>query len=352
VKSIRLGMIGCGNIAASAHLPAVAMLPGMVQLVAVADVRESAAQEAAAPFGADFYTDYRRILERKDIDMVVVTTPEFLHREQVVAAAEAGKHILCEKPMASSMADADAMILACERAGVRLMVGHSRRFTTKYQEIRRLVDSGAIGDVRIIRENERRSRPPLGQSGSYWNPNHWTGDPKVSVGVALTNAIHETDLFGWFAGSEPVRVFAEHKSTRAGGLVPDFISITATFANGVQASAEVNNFLPPGHPAYHQFEIYGTKGAIRAKDHDQQSLVRFRDQGADFPHTYESLLHFQDAYALELSQFVTALHQDLPVPLPASEARAALRLALTAVESAKTGKAIEMGPVAEGGRLV
>jgi predicted dehydrogenase len=342
MQPIRIGMIGAGGIAQSAHLPAAASLPGLVQLVAVADVNEAAARSAAAGFGADSYADYRRLLERKDIEMVVVTTPEFLHREQVVAAAEAGKHILCEKPMASSLADADAMIAASERTGVRLMVGHSRRFTARYQAIRRAVDSGEVGEVRLIRENERRSRPPLGQTGYYWHPGHWTGNPKFSVGVALTNAIHETDLCGWFAGAEPVRVFAEHKITREGNLVPDFISITVTFANGVVGSTEVNNALPPGYPAYHQFEIHGTHGVIRAKDHEQQSIIRFRDQGADFPGTYHSLLHFQDAYAAELAQFVEALRADRPVPLPAEEARRALRIALAAVDSAKSGHVVEL----------
>lgn len=350
MQRVRVGMIGCGSIAEGAHLPAVAALPGLVQLVAVADVRESAAKAAAAPFGADVYTDYRKLLQRDDIEMVIITTPEFLHREQVVAAAIAGKQILCEKPMAPTLADADAMIAACERAGVRLMIGHSRRFTTRYQEIRRAVDNGEVGQVRLIRENERRSRPPVGETGTYWSPQHWTGDPKVSVGVALTNAIHEADLFGWFADAEPVRVFAEHKTTRDFGLVPDFISITVEFANGVIASSEVNNFMPPAYPAYHQFELYGTRGALRAKDHEQQALTRFLDQGADAPGVYDRLLRFGDAYTNALAQFVVAMRENRPVPLPAEAGRSALRIALGAVESAQTGQVVTFGPATERGR--
>lgn len=340
MEPVRVGMIGSGSIAQTAHLPAVARLPGLVKLVAVADVNQKAAEQGAAPFGAAVYTDYRQLLERQDIEMVIITTPEFLHREQVVAAAAAGKQILCEKPMASSLEDADAMIAAAEKAGVRLMIGHSRRFTGRYLQIRRAVDAGEVGEVKLIRENERRSRPPVGQQGTYWAPSHWTGDPKVSVGVALTNAIHETDLFGWFAGADPVKVYAEHKITRSFGLVPDFISITVTFANGVVASAEVNNFLPPGYPAYHQFEIHGTKGTIRAKDLDQQALTRYRDQGADAPGIFERLLRYQDAYVSELSQFVDAMQRGLPVPLPAQEARKALRIALAAVASAESGRVV------------
>ncbi len=342
MEPVRIGLIGCGGIAQSAHLPAIARLPGLVRLVAAADVREEAARAAAAPFGADAYTDYRQILARPDVDMVILCTPEFAHREQTEAAAAAGKHILSEKPMAKTVAEADAMIEAARRAHIRLMVGHSRRFTGRYQEVRQAIDAGEIGEPRIVRENERRSRPPAGRESSYWTPKHWTGDPAVSVGAVLTNGIHEADLFRWFAGSEAVRVFAEHKTTRPGNLVPDFITFTVNFANGAVASGEVSNCLPPGYPSYHQLEIFGTRGAIRAKDHDQQSLVRFAEGGAGHPDSYRLLLHVQDAYVSELAQFVQSWRDDRPVPLPAEEAREALRLGLAADESARTGRPVDL----------
>src|SRR4051794_13202562 len=149
-----IGMIGCGTIAQSAHLPAIARLRGRARLIAVADVRGAAAEHAAQTWGAEeAYADYRALLERKDIDVVVIATPEFLHAEQVAAAAAAGKHILCEKPMAPSVEEADAMIAAAHSAGIKFMVGHSRRFTPRYQAVRAAIDSGAIGQVRIAREN-------------------------------------------------------------------------------------------------------------------------------------------------------------------------------------------------------
>jgi UDP-N-acetylglucosamine 3-dehydrogenase len=347
VEPVRIGLIGCGSIAQSAHLPAIARLPGLVRLVAAADVRAEAAQAAAAPFGADAYSDYRQVVARPDVDMVILCTPEFAHREQVEAAAAAGKHVLSEKPMAKTLPEADAMIDAARRAGTRLMIGHSRRFTGRYQEVRRAIDAGEIGLVRVVRENERRSRPPAGRDSTYWNPQHWTGDPRYSVGAILTNGIHEADLFRWFAGAEPVRVYAEHKTTRPGNLVPDFITFTVDFANGAVASGEVSNCLPPGYPSYHQLEIHGTGGVVRAKDHDQQALVRFRDTGADYPDSYRLLLHVQDAYVSELAQFVTAMREDHPVPLPAEEAREALRLGLAADESARIGRPVDLA--AQGG---
>src|SRR5215470_6176822 len=209
---LRVGLIGCGNIARSAHLPAMRSLRDRVSLVAAADLNREAAQAAAAPWGADAYTDGREIIGRPDVDVIVIATPEAAHREWTVAAASAGKHVLCEKPMAPSLEDADAMIAACRGAGVHLMIGHSRRFTRRYMEIRRAIDRGEIGTVRLVRENERRPGTRAGAAG-YYTATHWTGDPALSVGAALTNGIHEADLLRWFTGAEPVAVFAEHKIT-------------------------------------------------------------------------------------------------------------------------------------------
>src|SRR5579883_2961795 len=136
-----------------------------VALVAAADVDEAAARAAAAPWGADAYTNGHALLARPDIDMVLIATPEAWHREWTEAAA--GRHVLCEKPMATTAADADAMIDACRRAGVHLMIAHSRRFMMRYMQMRRAVDRGEVGAVLLVRENERRSRARRGGRGYY-----------------------------------------------------------------------------------------------------------------------------------------------------------------------------------------
>ena len=338
MPAVRVGLIGCGNIARSAHLPAMYCLRDRLALVAAADLDERAARSAARPWGAEAYADPRRVIERDDVDAVVIATPEAAHREWTTAAAAAGKHVFCEKPMAPSLADADAMLEAFRTAGVHLMIGHSRRFTRRYMEIRRAIDRGEIGPVRLIRENERRPGARGGQPG-YYTGTHWTGDPAVSVGAALTNGIHEADLLRWFAGAEPVAVFAEHNVTIEGNRgVPDFVTWTVRFDNGAVGSSEVSNCLPPGYPAFHQFEAYGLRGAIRARDHELVSLTRYRDGGAEYPESGAILLHNQTAYVREHAAFLDTVQRGRPLPMAAQEARAALRLALAAVESARTGR--------------
>jgi predicted dehydrogenase len=335
---VKAGLIGCGSIARSAHVPALLTLRDRVELVAAADLNLDAAKAAAALWGADAYNDGRKVTDRADIQMIVVATPEAAHREWTDAAAAAGKHGLCEKPMAPSLDDADAMIEACRRAGVHLMIGHSRRFTRRYMEIRRAIDRGEIGTVRLVRENERRPGGRPGGAPAYYTGGHWTGDPAVSVGAALTNGIHEADLLRWFAGAEPVEVFAEHKVTVDGNRgVPDFVTWSVRFGNGAVGSSEISNCLPPGYPAFHQFEIYGLRGAIRARDHELVTVTRFRDGAAEYPDSTSILLHNQTAYVREHAAFLDAVQDGRPLVMPAGEARAALRLALAAVQSARTG---------------
>lgn len=344
MEKLGLGLIGCGGIARSAHLPAMATLADQVVLRACADIDAASARAAAEPWGAVHSTDWRQVLERADIQAVVVATPEYLHAEQVVAAAEAGKHVLCEKPIAPSLAEADRMIAACRAAGVNLLIGHSRRFTRRYMEIRAAIDRGEIGAVRLLRENERRSRaiPQV-----WWTPAHWTGNPQVSGGAPMMNAIHEADLLRWFTGQEAESVQAEINTTIEGNVgVIDFISLTVRFQGGSIGSAEVLNCAPPGYPAFHQLELYGTEGAIRARDHELTGLTRFGDSGADFPGHYEMLLHNLPAYARELAELVAAIRAGRPVVMPPTEARAALEIALAAVRSAHEGVPVRLGGVA------
>ncbi|HXX40304.1 MAG TPA: Gfo/Idh/MocA family oxidoreductase [bacterium] len=351
---IRIGIIGCGGIARSAHLPAMSRLRDQVTLVAAADPNEQAASAAAAPWGADAYTDGHKLLERRDIDMVLIAAPDAWHREWTEAAAAAGRHVLCEKPMATTVDDADAMIAACRRAGVHLMIGHSRRFTMRYMQVRRAIDRGEVGAVRLVRENERRAQPRTGESRGYYSAGHWTGDPEVSVGAPILNGVHETDLLRWFVGTEPVSVFCEHKMTVEGNRgVPDFLTFTVRFAGGAVGSSELCNCLPPGYPAFHQLELYGDRGALRAKDHDLISITRFREGTIEFPGAYEILLHNVPAYVREQAAFVNVITHDAPVPMPPEEARAALRLALASVESARSGRTVQLaaGPAEEDGRI-
>jgi predicted dehydrogenase len=344
---LRAGLIGTGTIAFSAHLPAMRYLRDEVELVAVADVRPEAAEKAAREFGAEhWYSDYRALLDRDDIDFVDICTPEFLHHEQVTAAAAAGKHILCEKPMASSLEEADAMIEAARSAGVKLMIGHSRRFTDRYRKAQQTVSEGRIGRILLFRENERRPiamYSALDLTVGAWSPDGeqpWQAMPQYSQGAALANAVHEMDLARWFVGDDAVAIQAESRIARPDGKVPDFLSYTIEFRNGAVGASEVVNNLPPGYPYFHMLEIFGEDGYITARDPEQTPMAVWTERGMRYPANFDLLLHVDDAYIREIAWFAKAIREDTPPPLDPWEARQALALSLAAIESDRSGKRV------------
>jgi predicted dehydrogenase len=324
--------------------------------VAVSDIRQESAEIAVREFGAEtWYTDYRDLLERPDIDFVVIATPEFLHCEQTIAAAEAGKHILCEKPMASSVAEADRMIEAAQSADVMLMIGHSRRFTDRYRHAWQAVAEGRIGKVRVIRENERRPvsmYAGLNLATGYWAPDGsrpWISDPNYTGGAALTNAVHEMDLARWFAGDDAESIQAFTRIAGEDVEVSDFLSYTITFANGAIAAAEIVNNLPAGYPYAHMLEVYGDEGYVKAIDPEQSPVEVWESGGMQYPGNFDQLLHIRDAYIREISWFVRAIQFGAPPPLDPWDARQALALSLAALESSNSGRRVYLSELEPNG---
>lgn len=322
----------------------------MAVLTNVCDVRAEVAEQTAASYGAPKWTTNYQELLNDDLDLVIITTPEFLHAEQTVAAAQAGKHILCEKPIADTLAGADAMSEAAAAASVRFMVAHSRRFTARYRTVREILDSGAIGDVVLVRENERRPRAQysvLNLPVDVWQPDRddgrsWKDIAQYSGGVARGHAIHEMDLFRWFAGTEARSVSAESKIVLEGREVPDTLTFQVEFENGVLGACDLYTQAPTGYPYYHQLEIIGSEGILRARDRDMITTTRFDTDGMSYPTAYESLLHIDDAYITEQRLFFEAILNDTPLPLDPNDARAALEMALATTHSAETGQTVDI----------
>jgi predicted dehydrogenase len=351
MSQVRVGLIGCGSIALGAHVPALRQLPSLARVVSVCDVRAEAAEQAARDLGISRWTtDYLELVGDPSIDAVIITTPEFIHAEQTIAAARAGKHVLCEKPIAARLEEADAMIAAARRAGIKFMVAHSRRFTARYRKVREILDSGAIGEPVLIRENERRPRAQysvLNLPVDIWqpepdSPQSWKDLALYSGGVTRGHAIHEMDLFRWFAGAEAESVSAESKITVPDREVPDAITFHIRFRNGVLAACDLYSQAPTGYPIYHQLEIIGDAGILRARDSDMVTVSRYGAQGMRYPVAYESLLHIGDAYILEQRRFFEAILKDTEPPLDPLDARAALELSLAATRAATTGTTVTL----------
>jgi predicted dehydrogenase len=348
---LQVGLIGCGGIASRAHVPALRRLASVVRVRRVCDVRQAAAEQVASTLGADWTTDYHALVEDPALDAVVICTPEFLHAEQTIAAAQAGKHILCEKPMARTLAEADAMLAAAEAAHVRLMIAHSRRFTGRYQRAHALLEAGAIGQPLLVREHERRARPTATSSGTPlppgWRPDPskpttWYTQARYAAGTIFHIGVHEMDLLRWFAGAEARTVYMESTITDPSQEVPDTVAVHVLFDNDVLGTCDIYNQAPPGYPNHHDFQLFGTRGVLRARDLDSLALVAFDASGAQFPSAADSLLLVPDAYLLEQRLFFDSILNDTPLPLDPREGRAALELALAAIQSSQTGQHVSL----------
>jgi myo-inositol 2-dehydrogenase/D-chiro-inositol 1-dehydrogenase len=247
------------------------------------------------------------------------------------------------------------MIAATEKADVLLMIAHSRRFTGRYRQIRAAIERGEIGEVRYVRENERRPRAMydgLGLGTGYWTPESgrpWLTMAQFSQGAALTNAVHETDLARWFVGQEPVSIFAESRITEAGAEVPDMLSYTVTFANGAIGAAEIVNQLPRGYAYFHMMEVMGTEGRIRATDPGMAPYTEFDVNGMRQPVNFPTLLHVDQAYVEELTAFSNCIRTGAPLPITPQEARGAVELSVAAVRSSQIGAPVALPLPSAGG---
>jgi predicted dehydrogenase len=187
-----------------------------VEVVAGADVDPAACQAFAADLPAAFVTDdYRRLLERKDLDAVAVCTPDFLHRQHATAALEAGKHVFCEKPLAITVEDCDDILRAWQRAKTRMMVGFNMRYAHFVVKMKELVDRGVIGPVRAA-----WTRHFVGWGGRFYY-HDWHASRKNTTSLLLQKGSHDLDVMHWVCGSHAVRVSAFGKLAFFGGDRPD-----------------------------------------------------------------------------------------------------------------------------------
>jgi len=250
---VGFGVVGCGMIG-KVQAEAIASIPG-ARLLAVCARDEKRVVEFAAKFGADGYTDYDRFLTHPGLQIVNICTPNGLHAEQGVKAAQAGKHVLVEKPIETSLEKADALIEACDRAGVKLGVIFQSRFLPAVQEIKRAIDEGRLGRLMVGDAYVKWYRAPEYYADS------WHGTMALDGGGALINqAIHTVDLLRWMMG--PVEtVFAMKAALRYPRIeAEDTLVASLRFQNGALGVLEAATSVKPGFKR--RLEISGERGSV------------------------------------------------------------------------------------------
>ena len=259
MSAIRLGFTGSGFMGRT-HVDAASKLDGAVP-VAVTGGRRSAG--LAADYGMDLEPDLPSLLARDDIDAIVIATPHYLHAEEALAAASAGKHALVEKPMATTLADCDRMIEAFEKRGLVLSVGYHQRFRESNRQTRELIHSGAIGPVRCIQMSalfditSLRSDPGFGGNWAWWR------DPR-SLAHLINSGPHNLDLCRWWLGSELATAAAFCGTFREDNPNENTTMALLSFQNGTMATFWSSSVLPaPGFPGEaFRFRLMGEEGVI------------------------------------------------------------------------------------------
>jgi myo-inositol 2-dehydrogenase/D-chiro-inositol 1-dehydrogenase len=267
---VRVGLIGSGFIG-NIHAMSLHETPN-AELVAVASKTPGkAAQFAKDHHIPDGYDDYRKILERKDIDAVVIGVPNYLHEELVVAAAGAGKHILIEKPFARTLEEGQRMLDAVAHAGVHMVYGEMLCFSPKYKRAKRLVDEGALGDVFLVKQSEQHDGPHMPW---FWDVNLSGG------GVLLDMGCHSIEFARWILGKPKVKsVVASmgtfvHKDKTQG---EDHSVCIVHFENNAMAILE-NSWAKTGG-IDDRCEILGSKGNTKADLIQGNALITHSKSG-------------------------------------------------------------------------
>ena len=330
-SAVRIGLIGAGRIGA-AHASVIARRVPEAVLVAVTDPRHGAANVVADPLGARAETTVEAVLGAEDIDAVVVAASSVAHSGLVVAAAEAGKHVFCEKPGGMSVAEIRTATEATEEAGVAFQVGFNRRFAADFVAAHDAITEGRVGSVQLMRSLTR-------------DPGTGPGDPgAVPAWTIFTQTlIHDFDMLNWLnPGARAVDVLAT-----ADALVrPDFKDqgfldtavVVVRYDNGAIAVAEASFAAAYGYDL--RGEVFGSGGMVTMGDGALTSM-RLRDVSGLTAATARSDVELMvDAYAGEFTEFACAAREGRRPRVGGEDAAAAFAIAEACIESMRSGRRV------------
>jgi predicted dehydrogenase len=324
---LAVGVVGAGQVA-ERHVEAYQANPA-TRVVAVVDPVRSRADALAARCGATAFDTLEDALAAGALDAISVCVPHDLHLPVARLAAAARVHLLMEKPIATTLEDADAMIAVVEDAGVRMMLGFVHRFRTEVQEARRLLDEGAIGAPASLLDR-------FCSLGGEHTPG-WTRDrEQAGGGVLMYGGIHAVDRLLWLLGAHATSVDARARSVWGFGDVED--SLTAVIDLDDGSSAVLFEQSPPfGRPGGWRTEIFGAEGSLRIQTGEWVELTSARRRL-----TLES--RDENHFQREIDEFVAALVEDREPSVPAAAGRESLAVALALYESAARKEPVTPAP--------
>ena len=340
MDKIGFGIIGTG-LWGGLHAAVYASAPG-VELVGVADVVEQRVRAMAGKYGATPYTDYRELLADERIRAVSIVTPDFAHAEIAIAAAEAGKHILCEKPLAMTVEECERIVKTAEKNGVKLMVDFHARWSPPFYRAWEAIRAGRIGQPQHVyyRLSDRIYVPTEMLS--------WAAKSTVMWFIGS----HSIDTIRWLLDDEVVRVYAVSSSRVLKGMgidTPDYYLSTLTFRSGATAVIENSWILPNTMPNIIDLkgEIVGSKGAIYFDASHNRTMEEYTETGANYPDilVMPTVYGEQKGFAAEsIRHFVDCVVNDRPPMVTGRDGLIVTQVICAIEESIKTGAPVNITP--------
>lgn len=348
---MRIGIIGGGNISGT-HARAAAAIPD-VEVVAFQGANRERTRALAQPYGARVYDTVDELLAHTPLDVVAIGSPSGLHADQGIAAAGRGIHVLVEKPIDISTRKADALIDACDAAGVMLGVFFQDRLRPAIANMKGMIDSGALGTPVMIAGRVRWYRPPEYYSGSTWR-----GTWELDGGGALMNqAIHTVDLVSWMFG--PIAKVSASVSTRVHRIeVEDTAAALIEFSSGALGTIEAATSLYPGYPR--RLEVTGSEGTLVLEDdrlirvdlRSGSAPVRVAEPAVAPPENASSpVVSDASAHQRVIEDFLRAIENGTVPSCDGREGRRSVELVEAIYAAARSGAPVSLpmpGPVASG----
>jgi len=336
MKLLNVGIIGAGRIG-SLHAKSITYNVPSAKILGITDVNKEGIAELAEKLGIEkIYADYKEMLADKEIDAVLICSSTDTHADIAIDAANAGKHIFCEKPVDLTPEKVQAVIEAVKKAGVKLQVGFNRRFDHNFAHVKSMVDSGKVGDVHIVKITSRDPAPPPAKYSA------------VSGGMFLDMTIHDFDMARFLADSEVTEIYAnaaclvDPEIGKAGDI--DTAIITLKFENG--ALGVIDNSRRAAYGYDQRIEVFGNKGAAVASNDTATNVEFLGEEGvvSDKP-LYFFLERYMQSFRDEMLQFVDAVKNDTPTPTTGTDGLNSLLVALAAKKSVAEGRPVAVSEV-------
>ena len=339
--TVNVGVIGAGRIGL-VHLEALARCSNANPII-ISNPTLSKAEAAVAPYpGMAFTSDDKEVINHPDVEAVWICSPSQFHSEQITACADAGKHIFCEKPLATDLKETVAAVNYARRKGVKLMTALQRRFDPNFSRIKDAITKDEVGEPITVKLCSRDPAPP---PYSY-----------VAGGGGLFKdmAVHDLDMARFLMGCEPVKVLATGACNIDKSIMDlpgpeafDTSTIVVRFENGKDAIIDVCRQAPYGYDQ--RAEVLGTKGMVMSENMTPSTVRKFTDNfvgQADMPYDF-FMSRYKEAYRIETEAFIDALVNDEPAPCSGRDGLVALVMAMAAGLSAEEQRWVDFGEIIE-----